>query len=798
MEGTDQLLKTILNSTSEGIYGLDLEAKCTFINPAALDFFGLTSEECLGKDIHLLTHYNYPDGSPYPVHQCPIFKAIKAGKPQRLIEEVFWHKNGAPLPGLFSCSPILEDGKITGGVVSILDLRERKRDQAEIKAGQDRTNAIWASITDAVAVSDPNGIVVAANPAYFRLYGFAEKEVIGRDFSIIFPAEQRAQAQRNYLDFFQTPKINSTVERTVRTVRGEEILVEVNYDFIEEDGKRTGMISVVRDITERRQVEKQIKEGEERFRQLAETVQEVFWLYDLDLNKFIYVSPAFEQIWGYSTAELYLDSNAPLKYVVPEDAHLWRAGFEGTPEGINTSQEYRIIRPDGSIRWLWERGFPVRNSEGKIFRVAGNSLDITHRKEIEAKLSLQTETLSTINQIGRVVSGELDLQKLVQAVTDAATELTGASLGAFFYRQVDENGENYTLYSISGVPREFFDKFPMPRNTPIFAVTFGGEGIICSDDITADPRYGHNSPFRGMPEGHPKVRSYLAIPVSSRVGEVLGGLLFGHPEVGVFGEREVSILEGLVAQVSVAMDNARLYAEAKRAIEARDEFLSVAAHELKTPITGLRGYAQLAIREFRNENTPNTARLKRSLEVIETQTAKMARLVTELLDVSRLSTGRLDLELQLTDLSALARQIIVSTQNTSPRHRLELATPGEVKVMADPMRLEQVIGNLIDNAVKYSPAGGLVWVEIIPLEKISDQTSGGWIKLAVQDQGMGIPEEHREGIFNRFYQAHRQNHASGMGLGLYISRQIIERHGGHIEAHFPPEGGARFVIFLPA
>ncbi len=135
MEGTVQLLKAILNSTSEGIYGLDSEAKCTFINPAALDFFGLTEEECLGKDIHVLTHYNYPDGSPYPVHQCPIFKAIKAGKPQRLIEEVFWHKKRTPLPGLFSCSSILEDGKITGGVVSILDLRERKRDQAEIKAG---------------------------------------------------------------------------------------------------------------------------------------------------------------------------------------------------------------------------------------------------------------------------------------------------------------------------------------------------------------------------------------------------------------------------------------------------------------------------------------------------------------------------------------------------------------------------------------------------------------------------------------------------------------------------------------
>ena len=159
----------------------------------------------------------------------------------------------------------------------------------------------------------------------------------------------------------------------------------------------------------------------------------------------------------------------------------------------------------------------------------------------------------------------------MQIVTDAGVELSHAQFGAFFYNVLREDGEAYTLYTLSGVPREKFERFPMPRNTAIFEPTFRGRGPVRSDDILADARYGKNSPYKGMPPGHLPVRSYLAVPVKSRSGEVLGGLFFGHAQTRVFTERAERIVTALAAQAAVAIDNASLIQKNQREIAARAE-----------------------------------------------------------------------------------------------------------------------------------------------------------------------------------------------------------------------------------
>jgi PAS domain S-box-containing protein len=176
-----------------------------------------------------------------------------------------------------------------------------------------------------------------------------------------------------------------------------------------------------------------------------------------------------------------------------------------------------------------------------------------------ASNALSVSKLDRLAEVARIVSGELDIDKLVQGITDAATELTGAQFGAFFYNVIDAAGESFMLYTISGVPREEFSKFPMPRNTAIFAPTFAGSGTVRSANIQKDPRYGHNTPYHGMPAGHLPVVSYLAVPVITRDGNALGGLFFGHGEEGVFSDAEERIAEALAAQAAVAIDNARLY-----------------------------------------------------------------------------------------------------------------------------------------------------------------------------------------------------------------------------------------------
>ena len=195
------------------------------------------------------------------------------------------------------------------------------------------------------------------------------------------------------------------------------------------------------------------------------------------------------------------------------------------------------------------------------WRLDENLLD--REREAEERLREETRIVETLNDVGRTVAAELDLGAVVRRVTDAATDLTSAAFGAFFYNVVDAQGESYMLHTLSGVPAEAFAGFPMPRNTQVFAPTFAGAGTVRLDDVTLDPRYGHNAPHHGLPEGHPPVRSYLAVPVQSARGEVLGGLIFGHPEPARFTDVDERLAEGIAAHAAVAIDNARLY-EAQR------------------------------------------------------------------------------------------------------------------------------------------------------------------------------------------------------------------------------------------
>jgi len=191
-------------------------------------------------------------------------------------------------------------------------------------------------------------------------------------------------------------------------------------------------------------------------------------------------------------------------------------------------------------------------------------------------LQRQARRLEILNRIAKTISRDLDLERTVQTVTDVATELSGAKFGAFFYNMTNQSGESYVLYTLSGAPREAFEKFGMPRNTAIFDPTFRGTGIVRSDDIRNDPRYGKMSPHFGMPQGHLPVVSYLAVPVMGRSNEVLGGLFFGHDQPAMFGAEIEELIAGVAAHAAIAIENARLHAAAKIGIEQRSAAEAVA------------------------------------------------------------------------------------------------------------------------------------------------------------------------------------------------------------------------------
>jgi PAS domain S-box-containing protein len=214
-----------------------------------------------------------------------------------------------------------------------------------------------------------------------------------------------------------------------------------------------------------------------------------------------------------------------------------------------------------------------RDDVALVEEVAARTWDAVERVRAEEALREERHMLETLNHFGAGLASDLSLATLVQRAVDVGTELTGAKFGAFFYNVTDETGDSYMLYALAGANAEDFN-FGMPRNTKVFASTFSGEGVVRSEDITRDPRYGQNPPHRGLPQGHLPVRSYLAVPVVSRSGSVIGGLFLGHPDTGVFTERSEPIVSSLAAQAAIAIDNARLFQDAQKAketLEARVE-----------------------------------------------------------------------------------------------------------------------------------------------------------------------------------------------------------------------------------
>lgn len=235
----------------------------------------------------------------------------------------------------------------------------------------------------------------------------------------------------------------------------------------------------------------------------------------------------------------------------------------------------------------------------------------------------------------------------------------------------------------------------------------------------------------------------------------------------------------------------RMHQEAQQAMHLRDEFLAVASHDLKTPLTGIRAYAQLLLSAMRRPEGPNAPMAERALQTIDEQSEKLNRLITRLLDVSRIQAGRLALDREVSDLMPLVQRVLEAVQTSAPRHTLALQGPDWLQAWVDPLRLEQVLTNLLDNAVRYSPHGCQVDVLVQQVDAVT-------VQIEVRDHGPGIPEDKRAHLFERFYQAHERGPRNGgMGLGLYIVREIVHLHNGDVAMDVPEDGGARFVVTLP-
>jgi PAS domain S-box-containing protein len=308
--------------------------------------------------------------------------------------------------------------------------------------------------------------------------------------------------------------------------------------------------------------------------------------FELDLTTDRWVTtPQVAVLFGFTPTTSSQSLTEWERAIFADDSLKLRAAINTTSPDKAGNAEIRVRHADGSVHWLAVTAEFVRPGSDLAPRLRGICYDITERKALDARLLALTETLEArvaevhaearileiINRVGIALAAELDLDRLVQTATNAGVEITTARFGAFFYNATggESDNEAYTLGAFCAVPSDAFANFPIPHDTAIFQAVFRGLGPIRSDDILTDPRYRQGGSHHRMAPDHPPVRSYLAVPVISRSGDILGGMFFGHPEPGVFSERAERILAGIAAETAVAVDNARLYQKSQQEIAER-------------------------------------------------------------------------------------------------------------------------------------------------------------------------------------------------------------------------------------
>jgi signal transduction histidine kinase len=427
------------------------------------------------------------------------------------------------------------------------------------------------------------------------------------------------------------------------------------------------------------------------------------------------------------------------------------------------------------------------------------------RREEERKTLLMSEqearrTAELLNRVGPIVLGELDLKKLAQKVIDLATQLSGAQFGAFARVVVNEDGTSPMLYTFSGALCEAFIEIPQPADSAAFNPKFSEKTIVRSDDITQGAPEG-KPPFPfGMPDGSLPVRSYLGVPVISRFGEVMGGLIFGHCSPAMFTERHEQLVLGIAAQAAIAIDNANLFEQVRqgrlRAEETSvvlrrvnsdlEQFAYSAYHDLREPLRMVRIYTQKLEKDYGDKLGPGA---DLCIRYTVQGASRMEQLVSDLINYTQ--AGSDNPEPAAPSSAEIAfTSAISSLQEALEKCGASISHERLPQVRMHRAHLEQLFLNLTANAIKYRG-------EKPPEIRIrAERRQGEWV-FSVQDNGIGIDPQYGEQIFGVFKRLHSAEEYSGTGIGLAICRKIVQRYGGRIWVESELRKGATFLFTVP-
>lgn len=604
----DYLYRRIVDSMAQGAVVMDINGIILHCNTTFSQMVAHSSEGPLGLPFQSFL---------LKKDQHSFLEQLSLSQSHTQTNELMLHVRGDNLLPVYTSITSIEfsDSKVCFAILT--DLTERKQHE-QILTEEKLSRSILAQTGEAIIVCDAMGRIIRASETSNRL---CSKNYLFQPFDQMFPLQYANVTHDKKSEDHDSSQASSLMNQLLvgTSLQGIEVRLEreddKTFDLLmsgrslrDDTGHIIGSVITLVDLTQQKHTQRlalyhnHLWELVVKDIPLTEMLNQLCLLIENQTEKSIFASILLLDQEG---RHLYYGAgpSLPQEYrqatnglaIGPSAGSCGTAAYRG--DSVYTEciaddplwQNYKELALSHGLRACWSTPILSHRShvlgtfalyydsprlptddERQLLSMTTASIAIAiERRQSQEKLLQQTQTLESVNRIGSTLVAELDIQRLIQAVTDVCTELTGAEFGAFFYTQINEQGESYDLFTISGVPREAFQKFPMPRNTELFGPTFRGESSIRLDDVTQDRRYGKMPPHYGMPNGHLPVRSYLGVPVVSRSGTVLGGLFFGHSETAMFTAQDEDIIEGIAAQAAIAIDNANLYQAAQNELQER-------------------------------------------------------------------------------------------------------------------------------------------------------------------------------------------------------------------------------------
>lgn len=584
-----------------------MEGRCTFSNRVAAEMLGYTEAELLGQNMHSLAHHSRPDGSPYPVEDCPIYRAFKSGQGCRVSDDMFLRRDGTPFPVEYSSFPILDGDAIMGAVVTVLDISERRRSEESLRASEERYRVLFDACPAGYIKLNSCGQVEAWNPAAEAIFGWSAAEATafsslaflvpetlwddverlankgekadvsqgeaGRagDVSVLDWRHQDADSPgsgdvsdlcrdallvrllSNLLTHRKpVASVNENVTKDGRTITCEWLNIPI-HDAM---GNATGFLSVVQDVTERSRAEMALRESELRFRELVENMNEVFWIAGPDFHEVVHVSPAYEAVWGRTCESLYSMPHSWSDAIHPDDRDRVLA-LLAEQASRRTDTEYRIVRPDGSVRWIHDRSAPIRNEAGDFYRVAGIAEDITERKMMQEQVKRQFQRITAQRAIDMAITGSMDLRLTLGLLLDQVRE------------HLEVDAAHIMLLNRSSLELEHFAMRGFrSRSIASSRVRLGaglaGRAALAQQVIQIENLRAEDTAFlrADLIAGEMFV-SYMAVPLMAK-GQVYGVLEIFHKTMLDPTAEWREFLDALCSQAAIAIENARMFGDLQR------------------------------------------------------------------------------------------------------------------------------------------------------------------------------------------------------------------------------------------